>query len=204
MTFSLIVLAIAIFTLTLKDVNKGYFERIEIKKIEQTDDPLRQTLQINSLVTRYFIWSIAWDAFASNPATGVGIYGFPFISKEYSTLDDFLYESFVERLTPHETFLAILTESGIIGFLGFVIFLISTIVFAIKSYLISKSVEELFYSEIILWLTLYTLFSMIITDAWLWGHGIVLWGLLIGMSIANRKIINLNSSKQNTVYENYL
>jgi O-antigen ligase len=119
-------------------------------------------------------------------------------------LDDFLYESFVERLTPHETFLAILTESGIIGFLGFVIFLISTIVFAIKSYLISKSVEELFYSEIILWLTLYTLFSMIITDAWLWGHGIVLWGLLIGMSIANRKIINLNSSKQNTVYENYL
>lgn len=203
-TFSLIVFAIAIFVLTLKDVNKGYFERIEIKKIEQTDDPMRQTLQINSLVTRYFIWSIAWDAFTSNPITGVGIYGFPFVSNEYSKIDNFLYEAYVERLTPHETFLAMLTEGGMVGFLGFIIFLISTIFFAIKSYLISKSDDELFFSEIILWLTLYTLFSMIITDAWLWGHGIVLWGLLIGMSIANRKIINLNSSKQNNLYENKL
>lgn len=194
-TFILIVLSIAIFALTLKDVNKDYFERIEIKKIEQTDDPMRQTLQINSLVTRYFIWSIAWEAFTANPITGVGIYGFPFISKEYSKIDNFLYKAFVEKLTPHETFLAILTEGGIIGFLGFLVFLFSTIIFAIKSYLISKSDNELFFSEIILWLTLYTLFSMIITDAWLWGHGIVLWGLLIGMSIANRKIINLNSSK---------
>lgn len=197
LAFAFVVATILVFTFIIRDVNKGYFERVEIKKIEQTDDPMRQTLQINSLVTRYFIWSIAWDAFTSNPITGVGIYGFPFISKEYSSLDAFLYESFVDRLTPHETFLAILTESGIIGFLGFVIFLISTIVFAIKSYSLSKSDEELFYSEIILWLTLYTLFSMIITDAWLWGHGIVLWGILLGMSIANRKILNLNRAQQN-------
>jgi len=202
MTFTLVVLSITIFTLTLKDVNKSYFKRIEIKKIEQTDDPMKQTLQINSLVTRYFIWTIAWDAFTSNSITGVGIYGFPFISEEYSKIDAFLYKTFVEKLTPHETFLAILTETGIVGFLGFIVFLTSTILFAIKNYLNSKSNKELFYSEIIMWLTLYTLFSMVITDAWLWGHGIVLWGLLIGMSIANQKIINLNITKKKKIDEN--
>ncbi|NUM60683.1 MAG: O-antigen ligase family protein [Ignavibacteriaceae bacterium] len=187
--FISIIFAISIFTLTLKDVNKDYFERVEIKKIEQTDDPMRLTLQINSLVTRYFIWSAAWEAFINNPVIGVGIYGFPFVSKEYSDVDPFLYKSFIEKLTPHETFLAILTEGGILGFLGFMFFLISTILYAIKNYKLSRSQDELFYSELILWLTIYTLLSMIVTDAWLWGHGIVLWGVLLGLSIANRKIL---------------
>ncbi|HSW56698.1 MAG TPA: O-antigen ligase family protein [Ignavibacteriaceae bacterium] len=197
LAFVFVVATILVFTFIIRDVNKGYFERVEIKKMEQTDDPMRQTLQINSLVTRYFIWSIAWDAFISSPIIGVGIYGFPFISEKYSTLDPFLYETFVEELTPHETFLAILTESGIFGFIGFMLFLTTTIWYSIKNYRNSKSDQELFYSEIILWLTVYTFFSMIITDAWLWGHGIILWGFLLGMSIANRKMLNLNRMQIN-------
>lgn len=195
LAFGFVVASILVFTFVISDVNKGYFERVEIKKIEQTDDPMRQSLQINSLASRYFIWSAAWEAFINNPVIGVGIYAFPFISKEYSNVEPILYETFVEKLTPHETFLTILTESGMLGFLGFMFFLISTIVFAIKNYKASKSDDELFYSELILWLTIYTLLSMIITDAWLWGHGIVLWGILLGFSIANRKIQGFRTGK---------
>lgn len=195
LAFGFVVASILVFTFVISDVNKGYFERVEIKKIEQTDDPMRQSLQINSLASRYFIWSAAWEAFINNPVIGVGIYAFPFISKEYSNVEPILYETFVEKLTPHETFLTILTESGMLGFLGFMFFLISTIVFAINNYKASKSDDELFYSELILWLTIYTLLSMIITDAWLWGHGIVLWGILLGFSIANRKIQGFRTGK---------
>jgi hypothetical protein len=30
---------------------------------------------------------------------------------------------------------------------------------------------------------------MLMTDAWLWNQGIVLWGIILGLGMANRKIL---------------
>lgn len=199
-----VITVLVVVVLSIKGFDQGVFKRIEVKKIEQTDDPAHLFRQINSLTSRYLIWSTAWNAFKANPVTGIGLYSFPFESKMYSTVSPVLYTIFVRNLTPHETFLALLAETGLIGLTGFLIFLIYTVYFAIKSVKMSITRQQIFYSTLIFWLTIYVCFSMIDTDAWLWGHGIVLWGILLGMSAGNRKIINeyqLNENKPIQVYE---
>lgn len=187
--FSTIVVLISGLILTLEGVNKGVFKRLAVNKIEQTDDPNQLFLQINSFVTRYFIWSTAWNAFNSSPIIGIGFYSFPFQSEEYADLEPIFYDTYVKNLTPHETFLAVLTESGLIGLAGFLSFLFYTLIYAYRSVKISLDGDEKNYSLIIFWLSIYTFLSMIVTDAWLWGHGLMLWSILIGISIANRRLI---------------
>ena len=194
LVFSSLILILSILFISFKQFNSNIGERLEIRKIEQTDDPNRLMIQINSFVTRYFIWTTAWNAFESSPIIGIGFYGFPFLSQNYSDLDPFIYESFVKKLTPHETFLAVLTEGGIVGLFGFLLFLIYSLIYSWKSIKVSFTPEQKFYSLLIFWLTIYTYLSMIITDAWLWGHGLMLWSILIAFSIGNRKILSI---KQN-------
>jgi len=185
----IVITVLVVLVFSLKGYNEDVFKRLEVKKIEQTDDPNRFFLQINSFVTRYFIWSTAWNAFTSNPIIGIGFYSFPFNSHEYSDIEPILYDTYVKNLTPHETFLAVLTESGLIGLAGFLSFLFYTLIYAYRSVKISSDGEERNYSLVIFWLSIYTLLSMIVTDAWLWGHGLMLWSILIGTSIANRRLI---------------
>ena len=188
--YSFIVFSVlVVLVFSLKGYNEDVFKRLEVKKIEQTDDPNRFFLQINSFVTRYFIWSTAWNAFANNPVIGIGFYSFPFNSKEYANIEPIFYDTYVKNLTPHETFLAVLTESGLIGLAGFLSFLFYTLLYAYRSIKISLDRNEKNHSLVIFWLSIYTFFSMIVTDAWLWGHGLMLWSVLIGISIANRRLI---------------
>jgi O-antigen ligase len=99
-------------------------------------------------------------------------------------------------LSPHITFLANLAETGIIGFVGFLIFLGSSLWMGIKSVNLAFSEEQIFYSIIILALQFYILFSMFLTDAWLWGQCGMLWGVVLGLSIANYKIITQKNKSQ--------
>lgn len=172
--------------------NKNFAERFKSEKVSDTDDPSRLVISFNSLVTRFFIWSTAKNAFLAHPINGIGLYSFPFVSKNYSSLPPFIYELFVKKLTPHETFIAVITETGIIGLIGFLYLLTQILAFANKMRLKNlQSPQSIGLSGTIFWLNIYVILSMVITDAWLSANGIMLWGFIIGLTIANYKIIEL-------------
>ena len=195
-SFSFLFIKVALFLISiifvivqLNQSDLAIFERVNISAFSNTELTGETLKTTGSLITRFFLWDTALNAFFANPFTGIGLYTFPFLSFKYSTLDPLMYKMFVELLPPHQTFLAILCETGIIGFIGFV-FLISTTIN--QSWQITKKVkseEEKIYSTIILWLMIYIYVSMLMTDAWLWGDLFMLWALILGMSSANIKYI---------------
>ncbi|HSL90584.1 MAG TPA: O-antigen ligase family protein, partial [Ignavibacteriaceae bacterium] len=199
-SFSFLFLKVALFLtpiifviVQLNQSDLAIFERVNISAFSNTELTGETLKTTGSLITRLFIWDTALNAFLENPFTGIGLYTFPFLSFKYSTLDPLMYKMFVELLPPHQTFLAILCETGIIGFFGFIFLIYTT---TNQSWQITKKVkseEEKIYSTIILWLMIYIFVSMLMTDAWLWGNLFMLWTLLLGMSSANIKYI-LNKS----------
>jgi len=166
--------------------NPKTFERFQTAE-QVGSRGIDQMSEINTLVTRVLIWHTAWNAFKSSPYIGVGLYNFQFVSGNYYTINEVLYKEFVEGLSPHQTFLEILTETGILGFTGFIIFLGALIIFAVQNIRRSRNKEEKFYSNLVFWLMFFILSSMMMTDAWLSGHGLMLWGVVVGLIISLQK-----------------
>jgi O-antigen ligase len=150
---------------------------------------------VSSLLTRLLIWHTALQAFLKHPIVGIGAFSFPFESVFYSKIPPFLFKKFVQGLSPHETFIAKLTETGIVGFLGFIVFMISSLRVSFKAFKLTIEKEEKIISLILLSIQLYVFFSMFLTDAWLWGQCGMLWGLLLGISLANYKILLIRRKK---------
>ena len=171
------------------NLNPATYERLSSGKPKSENE-----LKINTFVTRGFIWLTAWNAFKNNPVMGVGLYNFSHVSRQYNTIDPVLYNLFVEKVSPHETFLAILAETGIIGFLGFSFFLVSWLRSARNNLKICKLDSELLLARKIFWCSIFILISMVMTDFWLEGSGLMLWGIFVGITIAFGKIIVNNST----------
>jgi O-antigen ligase len=137
----------------------------------------------SSLVTRVLVWHTAYQAFQSHPIIGVGAYGFPMVSSQYYTIPKILYDAYVKDLTPHQTYVAVLAETGMVGLLGFGVLLVALV--AVVSRLLSrydgKARDKLRLA--VVWSFCYCLVSMWTTDAWLYGRGIVLLSVLIGLML---------------------
>jgi len=185
---SFFLVPIIVLIIFLSQSNLAIFERVNLSSFDQgkvTGETLKTT---GSFISRFFIWDTAFNAFFANPYTGIGIYSFPFLSIKYSTLDPILYKMFVELLPPHQTFIAILCETGIIGFLGFIIF-ISFIVYQTWKFTTkTRSDEEKIYATLLFWLIIYIVISMLMTDAWLWGDLFMIWSVVLALTIANNRI----------------
>jgi O-antigen ligase len=143
----------------------------------------------NSLISRLLIWHTALNAFFHHPIVGIGAYSFCFDSQHYRTIPLFLYKDFVKDLSPHITYLAVLTETGIVGVIGFLFFLLSTLKMGYTSIKRSKTVTDKYFSFGIFIVQIYIAFTMSISDAWLWGQCGMLWSIVLGISVANYKII---------------
>lgn len=142
----------------------------------------------NSFVSRAFIWHTAYNGFIQNPVLGIGAYAFPFSSQNYYSINKILYKIYVQGLSPHQTFVAVAVETGIIGFFVFIMLYVMLLRYVKRKIL---QFTNQFDRELALMLgggILYCLVSMFTTDAWLWGHGIVLLGLFIGMFFAHERI----------------
>lgn len=142
----------------------------------------------NSLVSRVFIWHTAYNAFIANPILGIGAYSFPFSSQYYYTIPKYFYKIYVENLSPHQTFFAVAVETGLLGLIAFIVLLISILRYIFKGMLTSNTFEEKRTSAVLGGGVIYCLISMFTTDAWLWGHGIILFGFSLGSFFANEKL----------------
>jgi len=185
--FSFLVLGVGV--LTIQSFNPNVFERSE-EFTKTNKELLTQEGQVtSSLVSRFFIWYTAGNAFLENPWIGVGMYAFPYVSQKYNELPDFLFELYVERITPHSTYLAVLTETGILGFVGFLVFILYLIKSSFANIKLAKTKNEKILALVLTWIIVYITISMIVTDAWLWQRGIISWGMFLGMNLAYRKLL---------------
>lgn len=187
----LITSVITISILALYFIDPNVFHRVSETKKQTTTEMAKSIYDVGSLTTRYFIWDTAINAFVQNPITGVGYLSFRFISFKYSRWDPFIYDLFVRDLPPHTTVLAILAETGIIGAVGFIIFMVSLLNFFKTNMKRSVTNDQKLYSFIAFWCLIYVSISMVMTDAWLWGTLHMLLAILIGISVALRRNINL-------------
>lgn len=173
--------------LIIKNINPVIAQRTETKNFGQTFDNYGRVE--SSLVSRVLIWDTAINAFEQHPIAGIGVYSFPISSYQYYEIPKFLFDTYVKGLTPHVAYLAVLTETGIIGFSGFLFLLFSVIRISFQTLKLAVTNEELLITNMLVWSTIYIYFSMFMSDAWLWGQGGMLWGILMGLLFADRKIL---------------
>jgi len=186
----LVLVIIGVTFFVLYTFNPMIVHRWTEPSVSETGDLAEDLISIGSLTSRFFVWHTAFMAFLSSPVIGIGFYSFPFASKLYSELHPLLYEIFVKNLSPHLTILALLAEAGILGFLGFLFFMTAITKKIYGLMVSSRNSEYGFYSTLFFWLTIYMIISMMMTDAWLWGRLLMLWGIILGF-------INLLSKELN-------
>ncbi|GEM_PF-1267854 len=157
----------------------------------------------NSFLTRAFVWQTAITAFEAHPIIGIGAYSFPFSSQLYQKLTPFLFKNIVKGLSTHITFLSVLTETGIVGLIGFIVFICSVFGLFWASIKIANNREEYFFSVLFLFIQIYVVFSMMVADGYIFGQSAMLWGILLGLSVANNRIISNNREKEKLINAAY-
>lgn len=174
---------------SLKAVNPEISERTE--ELAQSNQQVlnQEGTAANSLVSRFFIWTTALNAFSHNPFFGVGVYAFPYVSQNYNKLPQFIFDTYVKKKYPHLTALAVLAETGIVGAIGFLFLIYSIFKLSFGMIMMTRTRNEKVTSLLLIWSQVYILVSMLMTDAWFWDHGIVLWGMILGMIMSNRKFL---------------
>jgi O-antigen ligase len=175
----------------LPDVTKRFSELSASNNISLSDF---KSFGKSSLITRLLIWLTSLNAFMQHPFIGIGAYSFPFESIRYNVLPLQLYKMFVEGLSPHVTYLAVVTETGIIGLSGFLFFLFASIRMTYSSFIRASNKTQLHFSFGILIVQIFIAFAMCISDAWEWGQCGMLWSFVLGIAIANYHIVGKSTN----------
>ena len=159
---------------------------MQVKTVELSDDNT-ESVGENSFVSRLMIWHTAISAYAEHPYIGIGAYSFRHSSQLYYKIPKEFYKEFVKKKTPHVTYLQVLTETGIIGFIGFMIFIYAVIRYSLKTLKVGTSLQATQVKLMIIWSLVYIIFSMMMTESWLYGQYIIWLGILLGMLVNFRK-----------------
>ena len=176
-------------------LNPKISERFEMKGKNVSTERLSDVFGQNSLATRSLIWYTAYDAFKTSPIFGIGVYAFKHTSTWYYTIPDDLFEYFVEGKTPHLTYIEVITETGIFGFIFFIYFLYSITKFFRKCLILEQTKGESMRTLLISWTFVYIIFSMFMTEAWLYGQFLMWFGIMIGLSSGNYILITSKQTK---------
>jgi len=180
--FFSIVLAIAAIGLGVTDFISSRFSDVSIDFFEGSE---KGGIVQNSLETRALIWLTAFKAFQSSPITGIGFQMFSFVSAQYSILPSVLYDTFVEGLDPHNTMLAFLCETGILGLSAYLTFIISIFVFSFKAIKISEIRTDRVNSIIINVILFFILVNSIYSGQYTMRLQAFFMFIFLGLSIGN-------------------
>jgi O-antigen ligase len=142
----------------------------------------------NTLLTRMIIWDTSLNAVIAHPFIGVGIYGFIDASYQYCHLPKILYALYVRGNSPHIAYFEVLAETGLLGLTAFTLLVVALLRVASRTVREVSGLRAQRHAFIAFSAVVYVTVSMFFTDAWLWGQGAVLWGFIVGLMLANRKI----------------
>ncbi len=93
--------------------------------IPQVQSRIFQFVDISQNLTRIKIWGTALEVIRDNFWLGVGNTNFSEVYNKYSAKYDYITYEFTPGLHPHNIFLKIQSELGVLGSLAFISFLIS-------------------------------------------------------------------------------
>jgi len=135
----------------------------------------------NTLLTRMIIWDTALQAFLAHPVIGIGMYGFIDASFEYTRVPQLLYELYVRGNSAHITYLGVAAETGLVGLTAFLFLIVSIIRLGAGTVRRAADLQERRYAAVAFSALIYCTLSMFLTDAWIYGQGIVLFGIIVGL-----------------------
>lgn len=161
------------------DINLSFF---------QNEEGLMVT---NSMESRILIWIVAANTFLSHPFTGIGYLMFSEVSEQYNVLPIIAYQIFVENLDAHTTYFNILCETGIIGFIFFLSYIITLFRISFKAIKISVSNSEKSLSIILNLLVFFVMVHSIYSGAFTFGQSAFLMHFIFGITLANYSLLRL-------------
>lgn len=139
----------------------------------------------NSLESRLLIWITAYNVFVNQPFWGVGFYMFPLISDQYNFLPQVLYELYIENLDAHTTYFNILVDTGITGFVLFILYFITMFKISFKSLKLSIEEDEKSMSILLNIYCFFVIFHSIYSGAFTFGlNGFHMW-FMFALNISN-------------------
>ncbi|MDQ7815408.1 MAG: O-antigen ligase family protein [Melioribacteraceae bacterium] len=185
---ALLVVGLLIINLTSSGVDVSQRIDVESQSVTLTEDP--ESIGTNSFVSRIMIWHTAIVAFGEHPFIGIGAYAFKHTSQFYYKIPKGFHKLWVEGRTPHITFLQVLTETGIVGFVAFLFFIFVLIKLLLKTVKLPKTREEYIITIMTVWSLVYILFSMMMTESWLYGPYIIWFGILLGLLVNLFKLLS--------------
>lgn len=154
-----------------------------------------QIFDMSQNSSRFKIWSIDWLMIKNHPLAGIGYENFSIQYPIYTAQNpDFIVKDGYIAIHPHNIFLKIQTELGIIGSILFISFIIATI---ITLYKLIKSTRNKFYSSLAIGVltSFITFIFMNLLDCYL-NSPKVLLTMFIVLALANSLRIKINSKNR--------
>jgi len=134
---------------------------------------------------RFLLWKLAWALFISHPVSGIGTGGFSRYKEYYAPSFSVVLEEEYMGLSTHHTILDILAETGLIGFMAYILYCLCLM--RIVRYLskVSRIVHSN-WNRIVAVAVQISLISTLFMDTFAEGSftqvGAVLTGVALGMS----------------------
>lgn len=110
-------------------------------QVEQRAEQLVQ--QGGTVYLRLFLWGVAWQLFLEHPVTGIGMGQFVGMVEQSSVMKNLAVFEWTHGLSAHNLVLTFLAETGLVGTLGFLLLLVSSVRFAWKGVRGARNLEEL-------------------------------------------------------------
>lgn len=177
----------SVFIGRLTEINFSFF---------QNEEGLMVT---NSMESRILIWIVALNTFLSHPVTGIGYLMFSEVSEQYNVLPLLAYQIFVENLDAHTTYFNILCETGIIGFVFFLSYIITVFTISIKAIKISLSNSKKNTSIILNLLVFFFMVHSIYSGAYTFGQGAFVMHFIFGITLANYSLLKIEYRSRSEV-----
>ena len=134
---SFIFILLSIFVLTNEDIKYRYYDQI---KIIYSIDGFNKYFKESQYGAHQ---DAAYRIFKSNKFFGVGLKNFREESKkEIYRNDEFKKTDTRQATHPHQLHLELLSETGLLGYLTFLILILYSIYYSIKNYLINKNIYQ--------------------------------------------------------------
>jgi O-antigen ligase len=150
--------------------------------------PYLQTIQerASQLITgtgtvslRFFLWGIALKLFWLHPISGVGIWQFAPVAEQLPEMKNLVLFQFVRGLSPHNRFLEILAETGILGALTFLIFYGAVLIRAWRVLQLVRTVEETCFGWGLFLSLFYFVVGTLYLETWIGYHFMFFLALLM-------------------------
>lgn len=144
----------------------------------------------NSLESRLLIWITAYTVFINQPFWGVGFYMFPIVSEQYNFLPQALYELYIENLDAHTTYFNLLVDTGIIGFVLFIFYLVTMFKISFKSLRLSVTEDEKSMSIILNIYCFFVIIHSVYSGAFTFGLNAFHMWLMFALNLSNYILLN--------------